>query len=296
MLEDRYYMRDTNFAPRLSVTVVILLLNAVIFVVQSILERYSNWPIFDYFALSAAGLLKGRIWQLITFQFMHGSVMHLLVNSLVIYVFGRALEETLSRGPFLRLYLLSGVAGGLVQFMAQWLWPAHFPDVPVIGASAGAFGLVAAYAIMFPERPLTVLLAFIIPITMRAKYLLVISFALALFGIVVPTGNVAHAAHLGGILGGLAYVYGTVLSPMTWFRWPTLRTVSRTRELVSTAASRRSVFRRHKRNEEEDLPPAEFISREVDPILDKISAHGIQSLTQRERQILEAARNKMAKR
>lgn len=296
MLEDRSYMRSSGFAPQFSITVGVLLLNAAVFVVQSIIEYYyPSVPVDDYFALSASGLLKGRVWQLLTFQFMHGNLMHLLLNSLVIYVFGRALEETLGRATFLKMYLLSGALGGAVQFLGQWLMPGHFHDVPVIGASAGAFGLVAAYATLYPERSLTLLLAFIIPVTMRAKYLLVFSFALAIFGIIVPSGSVAHAAHLGGLLGGLAFVRWTALSPGSWFRWPSLRSTEQAHELVSAAAAKRSVFRRRK-NPEEDLPPAEFISREVDPILDKISAHGIQSLTQRERQILEAARNKMAKR
>ena len=73
----------------------------------------------------------------------------------------------------------------------------------MVGASAGAFGLVAAFAVLFPRQRLLLLLFFIIPIAMRARTLLWVSIAFAVFGIIVPFGNIGHAAHLGGILSGL---------------------------------------------------------------------------------------------
>jgi membrane associated rhomboid family serine protease len=299
MLDDRSYMREPEYERRWSATVVLLMVNAVIFVVQEIVVRYLHFPANAYFALSLTGLQHGYVWQLLTFQFMHAGLPHLLLNSLAIYVFGRPLETELGRIPFLKLYFLSGVAGGLLQTLASWLaWVvagSHIFGTNLVGASAGAFGLVAAYAALYPERPLTILLAFLIPISMRAKFLLLFSALLAVFGILVPSDNVAHTAHLGGMIGGLVYVVWVVRPPNGLIRWPSRQTIEPPRELVHTAVHKRSVWQRSRAQEPDDLPTAEFISREVDPILDKISAHGIQSLTPRERRILEAARNKMDK-
>ena len=86
------------------------------------------------------------------------------------------------------------------------------------------------------------------------------------------------------------------MRPFGIFDWSRLRRPLPRRELVRTAAERQASWQRPKKEESEELPPAEFISKEVDPILDKISAQGIQSLTPRERRILEAARERMGRR
>jgi membrane associated rhomboid family serine protease len=290
MLEDRSYMRSSSFDNRRSVTVVLLIINAVVFLVQLAVERFTEFPLTYYFGLSVRGLSHGYLWQLLTFQFMHGGWLHLLVNLWVIYMFGRELEQTLGRKPFLTLYLGSGIVGGLFQAAAGLLFPSYFGGATV-GASAGAFGLVAAFATFYPERPLTLLLFFILPITVLAKYLLLFSVIVAVVGIVFPSGNVANAAHLGGIACGIFFArYGLHRE----FRWPQLRlrrTPSR-RPLVKVPAAKTGYWG----GAPEDLPSDDFLIKEVDPILDKISAQGIQSLTERERRILESARSRMGKR
>jgi hypothetical protein len=95
---------------------------------------------------------------------------------------------------------------------------------------------------------------------------------------------------------GLAYVRWIIHAQGPMVLWQPFRSRIRPRELVNVHSQKPSLWQRPKSNVVEDLPTAEFISREVDPILDKISAHGIQSLTERERKILEAARKKMSKR
>ena len=88
------------------------------------------------------------------------------------------MKKRLGWKNFLTLYLSSGVIGGLCQVLAALLWPDLFGG-PVVGASAGGFGLVAAFAVLFPERELTLLLFFIIPIRLTAKMLLILSAVLA---------------------------------------------------------------------------------------------------------------------
>lgn len=288
MLEDRSYMRENPYGAQRSVTVILLIVNVAAFVLQSIFYGYPpRIPVGDVFALSVEGLRHGYIWQLFTFQFMHGGIIHLLVNCWVIFVFGRELEQVFGRNRFLTLYFGSGAIGGLLQIFFAVLLPGQFGGA-VVGASAGAFGLVAAYAMMYPERPLTMLLFFIIPITLRAKFLLLFFGLFALLGMMLPGSGIAHAAHLGGMLAGMLYVrHGA-----NW-QLPRLR-IKRANPRPTRTPHRTSAWGRT--DAEDELPPEEFLSKEVDPILDKISAHGIQSLTEHERRILEAARAKMAKR
>jgi rhomboid family protein len=294
MLEDRYYMRRPAFRPRWSATVVLLVVNVVAFLLQNILYRFSSIPVDGLFALSVGGLRHGFVWQLLTYQFMHGGWLHLLLNCWAIYIFGRELEETLGVPKFLTLYFTSGVIGGLTQALAGLLLPERFGG-PMVGASAGAFGLVAAFATLYPERPLMLLLFFIIPLNMRAKFLLLFCALLTAFGLVFPMDNIAHAAHLGGMLTGLAFVRYA----LHWdWHWPRLRR-SRSQPARSLVHAQRRIatpWVQKQGGGDEDLPADEFLSKAVDPILDKISAHGIQSLTERERRILETAREKMVRR
>jgi membrane associated rhomboid family serine protease len=297
MIEDRHYMRAAPLLTPRSATLALLILNVVAFIIQNFVYYYvPAFPLDDYFALSVRGLAGGFVWQLLTFQLLHGGLLHLVLNCFVIYMFGSEIEEALGKRRALALYFASGVGGGLLQVGGGLLWPGHFGGA-VVGASAGAFGLIAAFAVLYPERPLTLLLFFVIPVTLRAKYLLLFSALLALFGIVVPGDHIAHAAHLGGMLTGIFFIRRVLL-----WRWPRLRFGSPARqpplprELVNVQAQRKPRWRRPDPLAEPELPTEEFLSREVDPILDKISAQGIQSLTERERKTLEAARTRMTNR
>jgi membrane associated rhomboid family serine protease len=288
MLEDRYYMRSSPFNPRRSATVLLLLVNIAVFLAQTAALQFS-FPVFYYFALSLEGLKQGFVWQVLTYAFMHAGIVHLFFNCWAIYVFGRDVEEALGRNSFLALYFASGIVGGLVQILAGVLLRGPFA-APVVGASAAAFGLCAAFAMLFPDRVL--LLFFFLPV--RAKYLLLLSAGLAVYGVLRPGDGVAHAAHIGGMLAGVAFI--RYASHWDW-HWPRLRRPTRhpPRRLVKVTTSNGGLWGRSKSTTDSDLPADEFLSKEVDPILDKISAHGIQSLTERERRILQAAREKMGK-
>jgi membrane associated rhomboid family serine protease len=203
-------------------TIALIVVNVIVYYgCQLFAQRFHpDFPVDNYFALSLDGLRHGYLWQLLTFQFMHGGFWHILFNSWAIFVFGRVVEVTIGKRRMLELYFLSGVMGGLVQMLGTWLWPSLFGDAGVVGASAGAFGLVAAFAVLYPSQKLYLLLFLIIPLRMRATTLLWVSVAFALFGIMFPYlaphvpgylrlddlfGNVAHAAHLGGIITGFLF-------------------------------------------------------------------------------------------
>ncbi len=292
MLADRQYMRRDNVPTPWSVTIVLLVFNIVVFFLEYSNGDLSKSWVLRYGALSLEGLKRGFIWQFITFQFLHGGMTHLVLNSLGLYFLGRPLEGMLGRRDFIKLYLFSGVLGGVLQTLLAFVSP-RFAG-PMVGASAGICGLIAAFSVLAPDSQ--IYLWFVLPI--RGRYFLPIMFGLTLLFLVTSSEDsyVAHAAHLGGMLGGLAYLKWRHGLGVPLFSWPRFRRALPRRELVTTRSARSSFWRKESSKLAEDLPPAEFISREVDPILDKISAHGIQSLTERERKILEAARAKMSKR
>ena len=280
-------------------TMWLVIVNAIAFLLQMML-RSGSPTIYDYLPLSVQGISHGYVWQLLTFQFMHANVLHLLFNCWAIYMFGREVEDGVGKKSFLILYFSSGVIGGFLQVVIAkilaLMTPAHASTLlltQVVGASAGAFGLISAFAMLYPERPLMLLLFFIIPVNMRAKFLLLFEGLIALFGMTVGGGNVAHAAHLGGMITGIVFVRYAI-----HWHWPQFYRTNRQplHPLVKVTSQKSALWSRAKSSAPEDLPAEEFLAREVDPILEKISAQGIQSLTERERRILEAARQKMAKR
>lgn len=288
MLDDRSYMRQGSLRRQWSLTYWLIAINIGIFALLEINRAYFGVPL-RHLALSADGLRHGYVWQLITFQFLHAGFGHLLGNLIGLFFLGRMVEDRLGSRGMLKVYLLSGIAGGLLQSVLSALWAEHFGSV--VGASAGVCGLLAAATILDPNQ---IILAYLI-LPIRLKYLLIFTAIVSVFYVFVPVrddqGSVAHAAHLGGIIGGFAYIrWGAAWED--FFRVRRVRRPRlRPRELLRVRGSKVAPWQRSR--EAEELPPEEFISREVDPILDKISAHGIQSLTPQERQILEAARSKM---
>ncbi len=290
MLEDRDYMRQPEYLPRVSLTVVLLVVNAIVFLVECFaLGNPPRFSLDNYFALSVEGLKHGFVWQLLTYQFMHANLWHILVNSWAIYLFGREIEETLGHRKFLVLFLAGGVVGGIFQVIAALLWPGLFGG-PVVGASAGGFGLMAAYAVLFPERELTLLFP---PITFHAKTMLILSAVLAVAGIVFPVDNVANAAHLGGMLTGVVFIRQFFQGRWKQSGFPSGGAAPG--EFITSWVGKSSLWRSAADKPDEDLSTDEFVKSEVDPILDKISRRGIQSLTERERQILEKARARLVK-
>jgi membrane associated rhomboid family serine protease len=154
-------------------------------------------------ALSLKGLRQGAWWQCLSFQFLHGGWIHLTMNLLLLHSLGPVMETTLGRGRFLLLYLVSGTVGGILHVAGAWMMPDSF-GVPVVGASAGLCGLLAALGALHSEERLRVLLFFVIPMEIRAKFVLLGGIVISALGAVFSVGPIAHLAHLGGFIGGLA--------------------------------------------------------------------------------------------
>jgi len=210
MLSERDYHQTPARKWRLSATIVLIALNVLAFLIQTnVLSQAINE---NYLELSPDGLLHGYVWQLLSYQFMHGGWLHLILNCWGLFVFGRGVEWVVGKPRFLLLYFMSGIIGGLFQVLAGVLWPQYFSG-STVGASAGVMGVVATFAMLFPEQRLVLLLLYVIPINLRAKSLIWLILLITAVGISFPLaswrfllgGNVAHFGHLGGILTGLAF-------------------------------------------------------------------------------------------
>lgn len=301
MLSDRDYMREEDQGTRLSWTVMLLIALVVVFAADAIAKAYLGLSLQQHGALSSSVWQSGWVWQLVTFQFLHGGFAHLFFNGLGIWMFGRPIEAAFGGRRMLGLWMAGGLVGGLLQLGISAAFPNQFsPDV--VGASAGLMTFLAIFCRLEPDA--RILLALIVPVP--ARFLFYFSVGVAVFFIVVPSRDgVAHAAHLGGLLFGWFWVQAGYhrgeslwdrLSE-AWHRWNQQRQTSRP---VSRAAEGKIIkpsFRSDSApTPAKELSDAEFMAREVDPILDKIARDGINSLTAAERQTLEAARKKVTRR
>jgi membrane associated rhomboid family serine protease len=237
----------------------LILTNVTIFVIQFIQPDLVG-TMQRNFGLVPADFFAGKLWMVVTYMFLHGGFWHIFFNMLVLWMFGSVIEREWGSRQFLKYYLLTGIGGGL----SYALFNMH-SDVPTVGASGAIYGLLAAYAVLFPDNVIYVW--FVIPL--RAKW-----FALVLGGIEFLSSfrqgsGVAHLAHLGGMAIGYIYLKrGQILPRRTMEHW---------REQREEAQRRR---------EEEDL---EKIRREVDDLLDKINRVGMDGLSRTEQKRLQKA-------
>jgi membrane associated rhomboid family serine protease len=167
-------------------------------------------------------VLEGRIWQLATYMFFHGSVPHVLFNMLALWMFGTELERMWGTRAFLRYYFIVGVAAGVSTILVSSLFPfaARTFYTTTIGASGAIYGLLLAYGLLFPNRP--IMLYFVFPVP--AKYFVMIIGGIALLMSVSDSGGVVgHITHLGGLVAGYLLLRGRSLSPANEVRYRYLR-------------------------------------------------------------------------
>ena len=287
MIDDRDYMRQPEYREPMfhgfhwSWTTVLIAANLVVFILMEICKAYyadGFIKIFEYFALSNDGMAHGYLWQFLSFQFLHAGGSHFVGNMLALFFLGRMVESMVGGKRFLMLFITSGLIGGVFQTILGLVFPNVY-GLPVVGASAGVCGLLAALAALMPETEMLVF--FVFPV--KIKYIALFGAIVAAFYVVVPAWpGVAHAAHLGGMAFGWFFVRKILHGD-----WTKLTGILRRAE--------KSQPRRPNLEPLEPAPDTDFLQNQVDAILDKISAHGMKSLTTREREILESARKKMTK-
>lgn len=248
-------------------TFYLLALCIVVYLLQVVSANMLHLRLEGVFGLSVAGAMQGKLWQFSTYQLLHGSTFHLFVNMLMFYFLGSEVERAIGIRHFLTLYFLSGILGGL-----GWLLLTYPYEGVCVGASAAIFGLLSAFAVLFPQRRVTLLLFFIIPITLKAWVLAVgLGVIQLLFTISPGVGGIAYSAHLAGALAGLIYTLA-IFRP----------------GLIADAVSKTKASNVRKRNERTARRNTAKRA-EVDRLLEKITREGIHSLTPAERSFLEEA-------
>lgn len=236
----------------------LLIANAAVFFIQMTAPLLVRAFVF----VPAAVLI--RPWTIVTYMFLHGGFAHIAFNMLALFFFGPRVESRIGSRRFFVLYFLSGISGALLSFLFA-------PYAAVIGASAGVFGVMLAFAYFWPRE--RILIWGIIPV--EARILVLVTTALALFGGFSGGrgGGIAHFAHLGGYVGAFLYL-----------RW--LDHMQGAKRFRRQAAPRvaRDALSNWKRVDPQSVH--EVNRDEVNRILDKISHTGVDSLSPQERAFL----------
>ena len=247
----------------------LIILNVCIFILQITLGKI--YPFIHTFGLVPSSLFnKWMVWQMVTYMFLHGDIFHLLFNMLGLYFFGSDIERSWGRKAFISYYLFTGIGAGLTTYLS-----AMNSNIPTIGASGAIFGILLAFGMLFPNRPIILLLFFFFPVTILAKYLVLIYGVMELLmSIQYTPDGIGHFAHLGGMAFGWLYLKNQDRVRFAMHSW-------------NASRQNKKMWRQKKEMKNKET----FISEEIDPILDKISREGLHSLTSKEKRILKKAKN-----
>ncbi|MXV16929.1 rhomboid family intramembrane serine protease [Hufsiella ginkgonis] len=225
--------RPSPFANITPVVKNLLIINIIFFIATYL---FSNFPVTYYLGISYFDSNMFKVWQLVTYMFMHGGFQHILFNMLGLFSFGIILEQVMGSKRFLNFYLITGIGAALLH-MTVVAFEVHAitgsfinPGVvvnsdhsgtiaipgldgaqqqqlfdlyaaPMVGASGAIFGLLLAFGMLFPEMEISMMF---IPVPVKAKVIIPLYIVVELFFGVhkIPGDSVAHFAHLGGALFG----------------------------------------------------------------------------------------------
>src|SRR5258706_13696526 len=186
----------------------LVLICAGVFLVQTfgdLIWGIPAWIWIDYhFGLVPLGPFPGlRVWQPVTYIFLHGGLWHLLINMLMLWMFGRELELVWGKKRFLNYFYICGVGAGILTILVKimpLLWGHRPADTPTIGASGAIFGILIANAILFPDRRIWL---FPLPLTIPMRPFVAVMGAIEFFGTIGGGGGgVRHFFSLGGVVSG----------------------------------------------------------------------------------------------
>jgi membrane associated rhomboid family serine protease len=195
----------------------LLIANVAVFVATSLTKTVAGFDVMERFfgplALVPRDVVeRGWLWQLATYMFLHQGIFHILFNMLSLWMFGTDLELSWGSSFFARYYAVTGIGAAVITVLMSLLpfsFSAPMYIGSVVGASGAIFGVLLAYGLYFPDRPIYLYFLFQIP----AKYFVMIVGAVSLFASLDSSGsNVAHFAHLGGLAVGYVYLKAHRLS------------------------------------------------------------------------------------
>jgi membrane associated rhomboid family serine protease len=211
-----YYQQESQFGFRTEgITHVVhrlIMANVLVFICQLLLDIPfgdievmnvpASQPILEWVAFMPANILIGIAWTPITYMFLHGSLMHVFGNMLMLYFFGPRVERVLGSRQFLRFYLLCGALGVMANFIPI-VTPGWNPNILVIGASGATLGVLVAFAMIEPDRRIFM---FPIPIPITSKTLVMIIIAMNLMTAAGGGSATSVATHFGGMSVGYLYM------------------------------------------------------------------------------------------
>ncbi len=227
------------------------------------------------------GFQKMEVWRLITFQFLHGSVMHLFFNMFGLFIFGRLVEQHLGSRRYLAFYLICGIFGGVSYLILNFIGAVlgiSLPGAlatptwtPLIGASAGVFGVIVACAYIAPNMVIQLIFP---PIPLKMKWFAYGYVAIAAYNLLTSGNNAGgDAAHIGGAIAGYYFIRNAHLLRDFFSVFS-----AKTSKPRKTSAPKRRVANRAVPGDDQ-----------IDRILAKVATQGIQSLTEKERKALKNA-------
>ena len=274
-----------------SIVTQLILINVGFFILQNVLHILFPYASFieKTFAFSSTHFFEGKLWTLLSYSFLHSypGLLHIFANMLGLYFIGRAIEPILGSRPVLTLYLASAIAGALLYLCFHF--DPNGPRGVLVGASAAVSGILAFFCLIKPEERITLLLFFIIPISLKPKWLLrgyaTISLALLFTEELYGNGNLAHSAHLGGLLTGLLYYqffYRDSPNIFRSFQEPSIELPKWFKKQKKQTTKVRYSVNYSDSNAQ--------LKSEVNRILDKINLHGFASLNEEEKSTLEKAK------
>lgn len=187
----------------------LIFLNVAVFAVETWL-RLKNPELGDRIyrelRLLPRDVQAGKVWQLLSFQFLHANLSHLALNLMGLWFFGRPLEVSRGRTATLALYLVTGAVGGFAHCVLGWVFPFHYGKVAVVGASAGLYGMIGAFAwAHWSERFTSSFLGGRINYSWTGQGLFVLFLVVGVVCMLDTKAKVAHDAHLGGMIMGLVF-------------------------------------------------------------------------------------------
>ncbi len=174
----------------------LIMLNFVVMVFMALTPRYDEFTT-NYLMLWPYQSDMFGVWQLVSYMFIHADFTHLLFNMFALWMFGRQLEYDLGSQRFLLYYLLTGIGAGVLNLLVMSLTGDYGLT---IGASGAVFGILLAFGVLHPNVPLYL---FFIPVPIKAKWFVIGYGAIELLQGISMNDNIAHFAHLGGMVFGL---------------------------------------------------------------------------------------------
>jgi membrane associated rhomboid family serine protease len=303
MISDRHYMRDDYKREPTSVLVWMISIIIAGFIIQNIFEKLlpgGNDTFARIAAMSPGGLLGGHVWKLLTYTFLHEGVLAVLFNCLMLWFLGRELRPLIGEKGLAWLYIAASVGGALAWFGVHLAGGGFLH-----GATSVVCAFLVVFACIHPDRQMTLLLFFIIPVTIKPKYIAGIWALIALCGLAfseIPARasglGMNYSAQIGGMIAG--FLFHRLVYLREW-RNPDGRTqielprwLRRTKKAAAAAAAPK-----YKVNVGADAAPSApsaatspaELRAEVDRILDKINSEGFGALTAGEKRLLDEAKD-----